>query len=388
MSYRKLSADRLFTGLNWLDDQHVLLVTEGGTIEGIVPIAEAGEGVERLNGIISPGFVNCHCHLELSHMKGMIAQGTGMVPFINTVMNSRQAREEIISEAIEAAEAEMLQNGIVACGDICNTAASLHQKTLGRIYYHNFIELSGFVPGSASERFNQGLELFNLFAQQYSLAIESNSIVPHAPYSVSTELLKKIVGFPGNHLLTMHNQESIAENEFFLYKGGDFLSLYKGLGIDLSFWTAPGKSGLLSVLPHFFRNQSLILVHNVHLSANDIRFIFESKNIRPQQVFICLCPNANLFIGNGLPDIDLMLKTQLPIVLGTDSLASNTQLSIWDEIKTLQRSFPCLSIEQVLPWATINGARALDMDGILGSFEKGKRPGVVVIEGGEARRLE
>ncbi len=388
MSYRKLNADRLFTGLTWLSDQHVLVLKEDGTVEEIVAVEDAGDDIVKMPGILSPGFVNCHCHLELSHMKGIIPKGSGMLSFINSVMGQRAADSIVIETAMEEAELEMRKNGIVAVGDICNTALSLSQKRKGNLYYHNFIEVSGFVPSTAAQRMVQGVEIFNQFAQQYGLPIDSNSIVPHAPYSVSTELLETIVNFPGNHLLSIHNQESIAEKEFFIHKKGDFLKLYDKLGIDLSFWEAPGASGLQTILPKCYSNQTLILVHNVNLSANDIQFIHQSQRHSAQQIYCCLCPNANLYIGNGLPDIDLLISSELPILLGTDSLASNSQLSIWEEIKTIQTHFPHLSLEQILPWATINGACALDMDSILGSFEKGKQPGVVVIEGGECERVE
>lgn len=385
MSYRKLCADQLFTGLEWLNNEHVLLLQNDGTVEGIVPVDEAGDDIEKIAGIISPGFVNCHCHLELSHMKGLIAQGTGMLSFINSVMSQRTADTAVIEKAMEDAEQEMLSNGIVATGDICNTSASLAQKRKGNMYYHNFIELSGFVPSSSNQRFAQGLEVFTQFAQQYGMPIESNSLVPHAPYSVSSELLQMIVNFPGNHLLSIHNQESQAEIDFFKHRKGDFLKLYDKLGIDISFWNHPGKSILQSILPAFYQNQTLLLVHNVHLSEEDIQFIYQSQRRSAQQIYLCLCPNANLYIGNGLPDLNQIIRSELPIVLGTDSLASNTQLSIWEEMKTLQTHFPQLTIEKMLPWATINGACALDMDSILGSFEKGKQPGVVVIERGELR---
>lgn len=67
-------------------------------------------------------------------------------------------------------------------------------------------------------------------------------------------------------------------------------------------------------------------------------------------------------------------------MLGTDSLASNHQLSILEEMKTLQKHFPVVSTKTLLQWATINGAKALQMDNVLGSFERGKKPGIVIIE--------
>jgi cytosine/adenosine deaminase-related metal-dependent hydrolase len=126
----------------------------------------------------------------------------------------------------------------------------------------------------------------------------------------------------------------------------------------------------------FLKNQSLILVHNVHTSEEDLLFAKASG----KKIAWCLCPNANLYIGGQLPAIDLFVKNKGEIVLGTDSLASNHQLSILEEIKTIARHFPDITTEQLLRWATINGAKAWQMDKLLGSFEKGKQPGVILCE--------
>ena len=396
MSYRKFRADQLFTGDRLLPNSHVLITNEEGVIESIVPSPDAGGDVLELKGILSPGFINCHCHLELSHLKGTIRKNTGMTDFILNVVNERHHAKEIIVSAIEAAENEMLQNGIVATGDICNTDFTLAQKKKGRMHYHNFIEVSGFSPSIAGDRFATSVAFFNAFAQQYALPVESNSIVPHAPYSVSPELFQTITNFPGNHILTMHSQESLAEEHLFKDKRGDFLRLYEQMNIDLSFFNASGKTSLQTVLPYFKKNQTLILVHNVTTSEKDINNLSASSFLLPapgsrlpaHHLYFCVCPNANLYIGNGLPDIDLLMSSGYPIVLGTDSLASNHQLSILNEIRTVQKQFPHIELTQLLQWATINGAKALQLDEMLGSFEKGKRPRVLLIHGATETILE
>jgi cytosine/adenosine deaminase-related metal-dependent hydrolase len=376
MAHKKYKADQLFDGYNLLDDQKVLITTEDGIVENIVAIDEAGDDVEEFNGILSPGFINCHCHLELSHMKGMIDERTGLADFVLNVVTQRHCPEEEILDAIGKAESEMVANGIVAVGDICNNTLTIPQKTKGRIYYHNFIEASGFNPAIATARFERSLEFFSEYAQYYPIPVESNSIVPHAPYSVADELWEKIIYFPGNHLMTIHNQETSAENEWFIEKKGDFIDFYKKMNIDVSFFQAPGKSSLQSHLLKFLKNQSVILVHNVHTSEEDLLFAKASG----KEIAWCLCPNANLYIGGQLPAIDLFMKHGCEIVLGTDSLASNHQLSILEEIKTIRGHFPDIGPGHLLRWATINGARALQMDKLLGSFEPGKQPGVVLCE--------
>ena len=374
MAYRKFKADQLFTGTSLLSGGEVLITTREGVIEAIVPAAEAGDDVQELRGILSPGFVNAHCHLELSHMKGRIPQGTGMVDFLIGVMKLRNFPPEEVHAAIAETETVMWESGIVAVGDICNTTDTIAIKGNGRLLYRNFIETMGFIPATASQRFAFSQTIF----ERFEAALPGlNSIVPHAPYSVSPALLQLIAGFPGNRYLSLHNQESKAETQFLKDGTGDMRRLYDFLSIDLSFYQPPGLSSPQLMLPAFNKEQQMILVHDVHTEEADLQWM-NSENL--PALFFCLCPNANLYIGNGLPDIELLRRQGADIVLGTDSLSSNQQLSIIEEIRTVAAKFPDIPTVELLQWATFNGAKALGFEKQIGSFEKGKRPGLVLIE--------
>lgn len=126
--YHKFKASQLFTGTEMLDENFVLIAQKDGSIETITKVEEAGEDVQQFNGTLCPGFVNAHCHLELSHMKGLIAEHTGLVDFVLQVVTQRHFPEEEILFAIEKAENDMLSAGIVAVGDICNNTLTLPQK--------------------------------------------------------------------------------------------------------------------------------------------------------------------------------------------------------------------------------------------------------------------
>lgn len=349
-----------------------------------MPVQDAGGDIESFDGILSPGFINAHCHLELSHLKSRIPQKTGLVEFVFKVMTERHFAEPEILAAITSAEEEMLQNGIVAVGDICNNALTIPQKNTQRLHYHNFIEVSGFVPAFAQERFDKAVTVLEQFQLQANKNLQKASISPHAPYSVSPDLFELINNATANQLVSIHNQETIAEEDFIKNKTGDFLKLYEKLGIDISFFEPTGKSSLQSWLGSLNKNQSAILVHNVTTTAADLEFMQQyTGNDRLSSLYFCLCPNANLYITNTLPNINLLVEETGNIVLGTDSLASNQQLNIWEEIKTLQHHFPQLQLKTMLQWATINGAKALQMEHKLGSFENGKQPGLILIEGTE-----
>jgi cytosine/adenosine deaminase-related metal-dependent hydrolase len=374
--YQKFTANHIFSGHEMLPAGHVLITDEAGKIVDIVDIADGGEGVRVLQGMLMPGFINCHCHLELSHLHGRIPENTGLVDFVIKIVNERDFDEAKILAAIEKAEDQLLQNGVVAVGDICNNTFTLSQKRKKRLHYHNFIEVSGFPPAVAQIRFERAVLFYDLFR-----SAAASSVVPHAPYSVSPQLFGMINDLQGNDLLTIHNQETPAEDDLFKHKTGDFLRMYKEMGIDISFFEPSGYNSLQSFLPYFNKALALLLVHNVTTSSGDLEFIKRSGANNHLSTFLCLCPNANLYISSTLPDVNLFVKNNCNIVLGTDSLASNHQLDIWAEIKSLHKNFPELPLTTMLQWATFNGARALQMQNELGSFEKGKQPGLVLVSG-------
>lgn len=382
MGYRKLKADYLFTGSSLLQDGEVLVTTSHGEIVSIINGADAGDDVEVFKGIISPGFVNAHCHLELSHMKGLIPEKTGLVDFVYRVMNERQFSKIEIAEAIDKAELEMRQSGIVAVGDICNTTLTLAQKSRHHLLYYNFIEASGWAPSLSASRWESVKNCYEEYANKGFTA----SLVPHAPYSVSDSLWEKLHPYFGGKTISLHNQESTSENELFLTGTGDLLRLYKNLGIDNSFFLPSSKTSLQTCFPKLSDAASLILVHNTFITQADVNYIVQSARAH-QCVSFCICPNANLYIEATLPPVDMLVKNNCLMVLGTDSLASNRSLSIVEEMKTIQQNFSFLSLESLLRWGTLNGAKALQLDNMLGSFEKGKVPGVILIDNMDGQKF-
>jgi len=374
--YRKFTADRVFDGNRFLPTDQVIITSDEGKISAVTTVAEAGDGIQHLPGILTPGFINCHCHLELSHMQGAIPEKTGLVSFVQQVMSRRGEAAAQKEQAMQKAEQEMYNNGIVAVGDICNTADAIGIKRHSKLYWNNFIEVSGFVD-SAAEKRAADAEII-LTAHHTALPAQYAVVVPHAPYSVSKTLFQLLNNKTAGKLITIHNQESAEEDKLYQNRSGDFLNLYKNFGIDIASFKPTRKSSLQSWRPYFTNDQSVISVHNTFTGNDDIHFL--QTKITGQKTFFCLCPAANLYIEDMLPDVALLQKSGYPVVLGTDSYASNHQLSIWHEIKILQKHFPQLSLDTLLQWATINGAKAMQLEHILGSFEKGKQPGLVLIK--------
>ncbi len=381
MSCLKFKADYIFTGEKLLSDDHVLIAESNGKVLDIIYESEAGEDVQVFNGIISPGFINAHCHTELSHLVKRIPPKKGLVDFVFNVVTQRAFNEEEVLDAIAQAEFQMLSAGIVAVGDICNTNLSIPQKILGNISYYNFIEVTGWHPSVAELKF----EKTELILKKFLLKNLCASITPHASYSVSENLWGKIAPSFLHNVVSIHNQETKDEDNFFINGTGTLIEMYKMMKIDNSFYRKKNTGSIKTYFRKLAKAASVILVHNTFTQQSDIDFINENKT--EQLVSFCLCPNANLYIEDTLPPVELLMQNNCNIVIGTDSLASNNQLSVLEELKTISANFPDIAVETLLQWATINGARALQMQETLGTFDKGKRPGIVLIENVVGKKL-
>jgi cytosine/adenosine deaminase-related metal-dependent hydrolase len=245
------------------------------------------------------------------------------------------------------------------------------------LYWHNFIEATGFVPATAKQRFDQALAVAEMF--QPFFGPSQMSLVPHAPYSVSAKLFELIQNHQQS-VTCIHSQESEAEEQFITTGKSDLLRLFEQIGVQTKHYQPEGNSSLQYAAHYLPMARNIILVHNCYTTAADIAFLRDAYALIMHQFSFCLCPNANLYIGNKLPDVPMLMKEGLRICLGTDSLASNHQLSILEEMKTLQRFFPDTELKHLLQWATANGAVALGVSEKFGHLQTGRRPGVLWLE--------
>jgi aminodeoxyfutalosine deaminase len=376
---RRIGATRVYTlsgppvknGIVQIDpDGYITGISESGGISG------KDKSCEFFEGALIPGFVNAHCHLELSHLKGHIQQKKGISYFIGEINRQRAAEDHIILQSAKDAENEMYRQGIAAVGDVSNTAVTLEIKKHSNISWFTFVETFGFMPSRAPKAIGMALSVSTLF-QSHGLL---SSVVPHSPYSVSDELFREIAKLDRKEcsILSVHNQESEAEKRFLLTgKGPIRKHLNQSLGLDTSWWQPPGDNSLVNMLPKLNSTLPLLLVHNTFTTKKDLVFLKEFWGYR--NTWLVLCPNSNLYLGNKLPPVRLFRSENMKICIGTDSLASNSDLSVLEEIKTIQKHFPEIPTEELLEWACRNGAEALGMDDRLGSLEIGKKPGIVLI---------
>jgi cytosine/adenosine deaminase-related metal-dependent hydrolase len=373
-----ITAARIHNGHGWLPQGSVIEVAVDGTIIALHGSEKQAEAT-FYDGILCPGFVNVHCHLELSHMKGAIPEHTGLIPFLQQVMMHRNnfSDEQKLSARHNAFN-ELLDNGVVAVGDIANGNDTLDLRELDKMHIHTFVECIGFTDQQVRERFGFSERVYVTFAEQpVAHKTLGQSIVPHAPYSVSQDMFGCIDRFDGKALISIHNEESAEEIKFYVDKTGAVNDLLNGFNIDSSFFKPSGRSSLQTYSEWFSPSHPFIFVHNTYTSLEDVLF---AQN-RFASAYWCLCPNANMYIENRLPDIDMLVREAHNICIGTDSLASNHQLCILTELLTIKEHHPALHWETLLKWATFNGAKALQMDDKLGSLEIGKAPGITHVLG-------
>lgn len=322
--------------------------------------------MEFYNGVLVPGFINSHCHLELSALKNTIAPGSTLKNFVKHVHKKRdRLSPKEIEYSAEEADREMLQNGIVACADTSNYSHSFSVKKNSDIFYYTFIEVFGRNIFSAYKNYKHALRLHEKLVNEFGM---KGNLTPHASYSVNPWLFKQIfqLNQDSQTLCSFHHQECSRQDEKKLKMMGNpmsiFLSLISKHFMKEKSWSPP----YLSYSPE---QATILLVHNTYTDSLNIKTL-------SKEFYWVFCPNSNLYIENKLPSISNFLNYNDHILIGTDSLASNSHLSILKEMKTLQDNFPELSFEQLLKWATLNGAKALGIENHAGSLEKGKKPGI------------
>jgi aminodeoxyfutalosine deaminase len=371
---RSLSAQYVITNAGPLLKRPVIKVDDDGTI---ISIEDTGgelkekSSVEFYNGIIIPGFVNCHCHLELSHMRGSVSKGTGLSQFIMDIRNTRAGRHDTIFKSAASADNSMFREGIALCADICNSTLTFGVKKRSHIKYINLLEVFGIDPERAARRMEE-LEAVAKAAAEEGLPY---SLVPHALYSMSVTLLRLLrVKNIDNTVTSVHFMETPGETQFLKDHSGPLMESYERSGL-IPTRLETVKSHADAILNEITPNGSMIVVHNTFADHDTVRTILKRKNI-----YWCLCPNSNLYIEGSVPPLDLLQSEGCEIVIGTDSLASNNNLSIVEELKSLQSSFPDTTIEELVLWATFNGARALGEEESYGKLEPGKKPGIVLLQ--------
>jgi len=371
---KRFSAQFIFTNTAPPLKRAVITAEDDGTI---VKVEESrGElketqSVEFYNGIIVPGFVNCHCHLELSHLRGAIAEGMGLGDFIMNVRTLRNYDQKEIITAAAKEDDDLFREGVSLCADICNTPVTFDIKKRSCIRYISLGEVFGIDPDKAGKRMDEVMHLAKE-AEDAGLKLYP---VPHSAYSVSLPLFRMLrEKSSGNRVTSVHFMESESEAIFLMDHSGPMRRSYEDSGLLPASLQMP-KNHVEAIMDEVTPSGNLILVHNTYADRNTV-----SEVKKRGDTYWCLCPGSNLYIENKLPPVEMLMEENCEIVIGTDSLSSNKKLSILREMKIIQEHFPSVKLEELIRWATINGAEALGERDGFGTIEPGKRPGLILLQ--------
>lgn len=379
---RQFSSQYIFTNNGPPLKDGLITTADDGTIINVETTGSSSnksQPVEFYNGIIIPGFVNCHCHLELSHLKGSIPKGTGLGGFLIRLRDIRDRNPQTILSTAESADKEMYNEGIELCADICNDSITFSIKKNSRVNYLNLLEVFAPDPYVAETSINK-IDKLSEESERYGLPF---SIVPHTAYTVSLPLFRLLKEKTiENRVTSIHFMETEDEEAFISTHSGQLFGEFEKAGMLPADLQTP-VSCISAIMNEVTPSGSLILVHNTFVDRQTVKNINKRGN-----VFWCLCPNANLYIENRMPPADMLFEEGCDIVIGTDSLASNMSLSILSELKILQTSYPSTGMEDLIRWATLNGARALGEENKYGKIEPGKKPGLLLLENADIINLK
>lgn len=357
---------------------------KGGFVEfeddgTIVRTGLCEEGEQMLQGALVPGFVNAHCHLELSHLHGKFRKGTGMAGFIDQINALRDwASDDVKTGLVRKWMDKLWKDGVSAVADISNDASSFPVKKESPVYTRTFLEVFGTEPQDC-DSVMESVRKLQETASEYGI---DAAPTPHSCYTMSPQLLSasSAAGMEAGWL-SYHSQESQEEEDLLMDGTGAMAENRRRAGMS----TPPvtGQSSLryfidrladVEPAPH---EQKILLVHNVTLKQGDI----DAARQAMKNVYWAICPLSNIFIHNALPPVQLMRDNGLKICLGTDSLSSNDDLDMMAELRCLRENFPQVPTAELLGWASANGAEFLGREDVLGSLSKGKRPGIVLVTG-------
>jgi cytosine/adenosine deaminase-related metal-dependent hydrolase len=322
-------------------------------------------GVEFYPGILIPGMINAHCHLELSYLRGAIAEHTGFAGFareIGRVRGNYTENERL--HAASVADSAMWQEGVEVVIDIANDDLAMPIKEHSKIEYYTLFEAFGLTTKSSN-------------AQESLAAKYKNAgVTPHSTYSLQEAPFRQIAQ-SGALPLSIHFLESEAETALYNNEGS-LWEWYSKMGWECDF--LHHKSPARRIIESVPAERRTLVVHNCEATPNDVKLL--NTHFREPATWV-LCPESNRYISDITPPYTMLREMGAQVAIGTDSLASARHLNMVENMRMLETT----PLAEVLSYATINGAKALGIDDKKGSIAIGKQPGLVVISGVDLHKM-
>ncbi|WP_166826007.1 amidohydrolase family protein [Thalassoroseus pseudoceratinae] len=315
----------------------------------------------RLNAALIAGVVNAHTHLEFSDLQQPLVVSSPFTAWIRVLLQHRRTRNVAVAETIATGLQEVTRNGTTLVGEI-NTTGDQPAYHTSEARCVVFRELIGLSPETISDQ-------LQIARDHLELADDNGrflpALSPHAPYSVHPTLLEEIVQISGDASapIAMHLAETLAERDLLENGTGEFRTMLEEFGIFSS--ELFGGRRPLDELRTLAQAERALVIHGNYLDDDEIEFLTGQL-----QMSVVYCPRTHAYFGHQHHPWRTLIDRGVRVALGTDSRASNPDLSVWEEAKFLRRQHPDFPPQQLLQMATINGEAALlGEDAILPELE-------------------
>ena len=330
-----------------------------------------GGPVEDLGNVaVLPGLVNAHTHLELSWMRGQVPPSASMPAWASALMALRRTVSHEPAEPIVKAIAEARRSGTALVGDVTNTFATYEPLLGSTLSAALFRELLGFSNPDPDGLVASAVQQITALTPIERLRA---SIVPHAPYSVSSALLSAIAKASAGKPVSVHLGESAQEIEFLRHGTGEWRELLESLHVWNPSWTPPACGPVEYLERHGLVSDRLLAVHGVLFDDDDLARLARAN------ATIVACPRSNRWTGAGEPPIERFYASGTRVAIGTDSLASVDDLNLFHEMTEVRRLAPSVPASRILRSATLDGAQALGFGQVLGSIAAGKQAELLTV---------
>ncbi len=346
---------------------------EGGKVTQVgtkpprgVPITELGDVA------LLPGLVNAHTHLELSDRKKRLGKaGMSMPDWIRLVVNERTTPKKKLA-AVNKGAAESLRHGVTTLGDIATYAphdVNEAPQSPRAVRFHEVIGFSQARAPSAHGGLVKKLKLSKVEGASELDGTPLEGVSPHAPYTVSPPLLRNLVGTAAewNMPVAFHLAESKEELEFLTTGAGGFQEILEERSM-WDPWAVPRGSAPLDYLRILTRAPKALVIHGNYLERKELAFLARHRDA----LSLVYCPRSHAYFGHDPYPLETALSLGVRVCLGTDSLASNPDLSLLDEMRVTAAQHPRVPAEKILEMGTLASSHAMGLGHLVGALSSGR----------------
>jgi|HubBroStandDraft_2_1064218.scaffolds.fasta_scaffold05696_5 cytosine/adenosine deaminase-related metal-dependent hydrolase len=379
---RAVHADAVVTGDGEALRDGAVVFDDRGVIADVGAAGEVlprhgGATVERVRGVVLPGLVNAHTHLELSALRGTVPGGAGFVPWVEHMIGVRaEIQPEQDAAAIEDAVAELESCGTTAVGEVTNSLAAVPALVRRGLVGSVFHEVFGVELASLEKRVAELPRVVEEHVGVWPASAFAYVPSPHTLYTAHPTVVRRLVAKARESGLraTLHLAEHAAERRFLEQGDGPIPAWYESrLKLPRSRLEWPRMSPVAFADDLGALGPHVTCVHLTDARPQELALVAE------RGAPVVLCPRSNLFIEARLPPLLAVLAAGIAPALGTDSLASNASLDVLAEARALADRFPTVRPRDLVAMATWGGARALGREDV-GRIAQGARPGLFAID--------